>query len=486
MKIIKAVSLWFLIGAIVILPRASGQVGSARPNVVVILADDLGWGDVSCQGATRLRTPHIDSLAWGGMRMVNGYAPASVCTPTRYSLLTGRYSWRVDANGLNKGVASGDSPLLVPTDGSALPAMLAAAGYRTGFVGKWHLGFGTSAPDYNHALKPGPLETGFHEYFGLPSTNDRVPTVFIRNHNVVNLEPSDPIRYTYDKNTAAEQGLTTYAAGRNRIGWMRGGRSAWWKDEEIADTLAAEAALFIEQNRSRPFFLLYAPHNIHAPAITHPRFKGSSGSSARADMILELDQCVGEILKSLDKHALSENTLIIFSSDNGAYVTNEDGHRPNGRWRGKKSQSWEGGLRVPFLVNWPGRVKAGHVSNALVSLVDLPATIAAATGARIPAGAAPDSRSFLPVLMGETDTGRESLVLMNGSGDLCLRKGAWKYIPELAGAHGWDSWEKGAVQLKGPGLYHLGDDPGETTNLFDQKPESAQRLATMLQEIKAR
>jgi arylsulfatase A-like enzyme len=327
--------------------------------VVVILADDAGWGDAGCYGATRVKTPNIDALAAGGMRFTDGHATASVCTPTRYSLLTGQYSWRVRATGLDKGVANGDSPLLVPTTSPTLPGILKSAGYRTAVIGKWHLGFGKTKPDYNKELTPGPLDTGFDEYFGFPATNDRMPTVFIRDRKVLNLDPADPIRCTYDAAEAKREGLGKFAAGRERIGWMSGGKSAWWKDIDIADTLTGEAVAFIERNHAKPFFLFFAPHDVHPPTIPHPRFKGSSGLGDRADMLHELDWSVGEILKALEKHGLTRNTLVVYSSDNGASPMDEDGHKPNGPWRGKKSQLWEGAHRVSFIARWPERVKPG-------------------------------------------------------------------------------------------------------------------------------
>lgn len=458
----------------------------ALPNVVVILSDDVGWGDPGCYGATRVKTPHIDALAAGGLRFTDGHSTASVCTPTRYSVLTGQYSWRVRATGLDQGVANGDSPLLISTTATTLPGILKSAGYRTAVIGKWHLGFGNSAPDYNTELSPGPLDIGFDEYFGFPATNDRMPTVFIRNRNVVNLDPADPIRYTYDEAVAKRDDLRRYAAGRNRIGWMSGGKAAWWKDIDIADTFTGEAVAFIERHHAKPFFLFFTPHDVHPPTIPHPRFKGTSGLGNRADMLHELDWSVGEILKTLEKHGLTQNTLVVFSSDNGATPMDEDGHKPNGHWRGKKSQLWEGGHRVPFIVRWPERVKPG-VSPALVCLQDLPATIAAVAKTPLTADAAPDSINLLPLLLGESATARDHLVLMSGKGDLAIRRGPWKYIPDLSTADGWDSWKnKGHAGKRGkPGLYNLEDDPGEERNLQSERPEISKQLAELLQKVRS-
>lgn len=452
---------------------------AAAPNIVVILADDVGWGDLGCYGSSRIKTPHLDALARAGMRFTNAYAPASVCTPTRYSLLTGQYPWRRNATGLNKGVANGDSPLLISVETPTLPGMLKGAGYRTGIVGKWHLGFTNGKPDYNKDLSPGPLEVGFQEFFGFPATNDRMPTVFIRNHRVVGLDPADPIRVSYNKAEALAQGLKPMAAGRQRIGWMSGGKSAWWKDIDIADTLTAEAVAFIDRHKQEPFFLFFAPHDCHAPTIPNPRFAGTSGLGPRADMIHELDWSVGEVLRALDRNGVASRTLVLFSSDNGAYVENENGHRPNGPLRGQKSQLWEGGCRGPLIVRWPDRVAAG-VSDALASLVDVPATAAAMAGITPLAGAAPDSFNLLPLLSGDASAKtRDHLILMSGTGELAIRQGPWKLIPNLSKAHGWKSSPKGGKGA-GPGLYDLAKDPGEKQNLASKHPAIVKRLENLL------
>lgn len=459
---------------------------SGPPNVVVILCDDVGWGDLGCYGATKIKTPNLDGLARAGMRFTDAHASAAVCTPTRYSLLTGEYSWRKNSTGLNKGVANADSPLLIPVGSTTLPGMMKKAGCRTGAVGKWHLGFGAAKPDFNKELSPGPLEIGFDEFFGLPATNDRVPTVYVRGHRVEGLDPADPIHYTYDANEAAAGGMRKFAAGRNRIGFMSGGKAAFWKDEDIADTFTREAVGFIERNKDKPFFLYFAPHDVHPPTIPHPRFAGSTGLGNRADMLSELDWSVGEILKALDRHNLAGNTLVIFSSDNGATPMNEDGHLPNGPWRGKKSQLWEGGHREPFLARWPGRIAPGSTSDDLVCLIDLPATCAAVTAQTLGEGAAPDSFNLLPILLGQPDDRkRESLVVMSGKGDLAIRQGSWKYIPDLSLANGWDGAKANGKTASGPGLFDLSRDKGESQNLFKDRPDIAKRMAGQLEKIRS-
>jgi arylsulfatase A-like enzyme len=453
------------------------------PNVLVIFADDVGWGDAGCYGATKVRTPNIDRLAREGQRFANSHSSASVCTPTRYSLLTGQYPWRRNETGLNKGVSNGESPLLIPTAMTTAPGLLKQAGYRTALIGKWHLGFGEGKPDYNGDLKPGPLEIGFHEFFGIPATADRVPTVFVRDHRVVGLDPSDPIGINYDKNEAKNHGMSAYIAGRNRIGWMKGGKAAWWKDTDIADTLTGESVKFIEGNKDKKFFLLYAPHSVHAPAITHKRFEGKSGLGNRADMLMELDASIGQLLETLDKHDLAANTLIIYSSDNGAYVNDEDGHKPTGPFRGKKSQLWEGGHRVPFIVRWPARIQPGEPRD-LVSTIDIPATIAAAAGISIPDNALPDSHNLLPALLGEKDARRrDELVLMSGTGQLAIRDTKYKYIPDLSNADGWYGGGNKKKAPKKPGLYDLSKDPGESENIHQQQSAESKRLASRLEEM---
>lgn len=458
---------------------------AALPNIVVILADDVGWGDLGCYGATRIKTPNLDALARAGLRFTNAYASASVCTPTRYSLLTGQYSWRRKGAGLNSGVSNGDSPLLIPVQMPTLPGILKAAGYRTGLVGKWHLGFTQGKPDYNRDLSPGPLEVGFDEFFGYPATNDRMPPVFIRDHRVMNLDPADPIRYSYDAAEAKAQNLLRTAAGRQRIGWMSGGKSAVWKDTEIAETLTKEAVAFIERHQQRPFFLYFAPHDCHAPTIPNPRFAGTSGLSPRADMIQELDWSVGELMQALDRTGLAARTLVVFSSDNGAYVVDEKGHRPNGPYRGEKSQLWEGGCRAPFIARWPGRIRPG-VSGSLACVIDVAATAAAIAGAKLPEGAAPDSFNLLPVMSGEPSAKtRDHLILMGGTGALAVRQGPWKFIPELATVDGWKSAKPAqGKKLAGPGLFNLDRDPGEVENLATKHPEIVQRMTALLDKAR--
>jgi arylsulfatase A-like enzyme len=465
---------------------AQAFADTTKPNIFVILADDVGWGDAGCYGATLVKTPNIDRLAREGQRFENGHASAAVCTPTRYSLITGQYSWRHQAEGLNKGVAKGDAPLLIPATMTTAPSLLKQAGYRTALIGKWHLGFGETKPDFNAELRPGPLEIGFDEFFGIPATNDRMPTVFVRDHRVVGLDPADPITYSYDADEAKSLALTAWSAGRNRIGWAKGGKAAWWKDTEIADTMTRECVQFIERNKTQKFFLLFTPHNVHAPAIPGTRYVGSSGLGNRADMLQELDACIGELLQTLDRLGLAKDTLLIYSSDNGAYVNDENGHKPTGPFRGKKSQLWEGGTRVPFIVRWPARIQPG-VPADLVSTLDVPATVCAAAGITPPKDALPDSYNLLPALLGEKAAPkRDHLILMSGNGDLAIRNSRLKYIPDLSVADGWYAAKKKTANAPQKGaLFDLSQDPGETENLLPKQSAEARRLDELLAKDQA-
>lgn len=467
-------------------PIHAAEERKGPPNLLVILADDVGWGDAAWYGASRIKTPNIDRLCAEGRMFENGHASASVCTPTRYSLLTGQYSWRRQGRGLDEGVTNSESPLLIPTDMPTLPSLLKSAGYRTAVIGKWHLGFGTRKPDFNQELRPGPLEIGFDSFLGIPSTNDRVPTVLVRDHRVQGLKDGDPILYTHDEAEAKRLGMNAWAAGRNRIGWAKGGKSAWWKDAELAADLTRESLAFIERNQDKPFFLLFTPPLAHPPFTPNPRFAGASGLSARADALLELDACIGEILGVLDRLNLTRDTLVVYTSDNGSHITEDNGHRPNGHFRGNKSQLWEGGLRVPLVVRWPARIKPG-ISTDLASTLDVPATLCAAANVTLPDQALPDSFNLLPSLVGEASApARDHLVVMGGNGALAIISGSLKYIPDLAVATGWETGYKAKpTDPDRPGLLDLGKDAGEKANLLPGREADAKRLAELLAKVKA-
>jgi arylsulfatase A-like enzyme len=473
---------------------------AGKPNIVLILADDLGFGDTGCYGATKIPTPNIDRLGREGLRFTDVHATSATCTPSRYSLLTGQYPWRKTGTG----ILPGDAPLIIDTNQATLASILKKAGYHTGVVGKWPLGLGgPGGADWNGEIKPGPLELGFDYGFIMAATGDRVPCVYIENHRVVGLDPKDPIRVSYDAPIGDDptgkdhpELLTmkfsnghdgTIVDGISRIGFMSGGRAARWKDEDKADILTHKAVAFIEQNTNRPFFLYFATHDPHVPRVPHPRFVGKSGCGVRGDVIVEFDWCVGEILATLNRFNLASNTIVIVSSDNGPVlndgyadgsVKDANGHKPSGPLRGGKYSIYEGGTRVPFLLRWPGRVASG-VSDALICLMDLPATFASLTGQKLAAGQAPDSRDVLAALLGDSKTGRDKLVEHDGFTVLGLRDGLWKFIsPERI-----EGFPGRAAKAQ---LYELGGDLGETTNLISNHAEKAADLSRRLKEIRGK
>jgi arylsulfatase A-like enzyme len=473
------------------------------PNVVIIYADDIGYGDVGANGATTVKTPNVDRLAAGGLRFARAHSAAATCTPSRYSLLTGEYAWRKPGTG----VLPGDAALIVEPGRQTLASVFKGAGYATGVVGKWHLGLGSGQVDWNRDISPGPLEIGFDEAFLLPATGDRVPTVFVENRRVVGLDSGDPIRVSYKEPIGSEPTGKdhpellkvhpshghdqTIVNGISRIGYMTGGRAARWIDEDIADTLTGKAVAFIERHRQRPFFLYFATHDVHVPRVPHPRFAGRSGMGPRGDALEEFDWSVGEILAALDRLQLTERTLVIVTSDNGPVV--DDGyrdqaveklgaHRPTGPWRGGKYSAFLGGTRVPFILRWPARVKPG-VSDALVGQVDLIASFATLTGRTLDAASAPDSRDVLPALLGTSPRGREWLVTQAGA--LSVVAGRWKYIEPRQGERRAANTNVELGNDPAPQLYDTEADPGETRNLAAEHPERVKELAALLARVRA-
>jgi len=474
-----------------------------RPNIVLIYADDLGYGDIGCYGAKRIPTPNLDRLAKEGLLFRDAHAPAATCTPSRYSLLTGQYAFRKPGTG----VLPGDAALIIDPGQLTLPLMLKRAGYTTGVVGKWHLGLGSGRPDWNGEITPGPLEIGFDYAFLIPATGDRVPCVYVENHRVVGLDPDDPIQVSYgqkigDEPTGREHPELlkypfshghdgTIVNGISRIGFMTGGKSARWVDEDMADVITQKALAFIESNKDRRFFLYFATHDIHVPRLPHPRFVGKSQCGLRGDVVVEFDWCVGQILEALDRLSLSNNTLVIFSSDNGPVVDDgyQDGavehlgdHRPAGHFRGGKYSAFEGGTRVPMIIRWPGKVPAGATSSALVCHVDFLASLAALVGQDLPDGTAGDSFNVLPALLGQSQAGREELIEQAGA--LALRQGNWKYIPPRKGqAINKNTNTELGVDPAGM-LFNLEDDPGEQNNLVKMLPEKAKAMAERLEFLR--
>lgn len=476
-----------------------------KPNVVYIYADDLGYGDLSCYGATRLHTPNLDRLAAGGIRFTNGHTTSATCTPSRYALMTGQYPWRKQGTG----VLPGDAALIIPTDKTTLPNLFKKAGYKTGIVGKWHLGLGNAiAKNWNEEIKPGPNETGFDYSFIFPATADRVPTVFLENHKVVALDPNDPLEVDYKKKIGEEptgkdhpellkmhsspnQGHNqTIVNGIGRIGYMTGGKMARWADEEVSTTFLAKAKEFIDENHATPFFLYFALTEPHVPRMPATMFKGKSGLGLRGDAILQLDWTVGEVMKTLKANGIDKNTIVIFSSDNGPVlddgyqdeaVTKINGHQPAGKLRGGKYSALEGGTRVPFILSWPGKVKPG-VSNALVSQMDLLASFSKLINQPIPKGDAPDSENLLNAFLGKSAHGRSVYVQQGGA--LSIVKDGWKYIPPNNGQPYYKEVGIETGNLGSPQLYNLNEDISESTNLSSKHPGKVDELAALLAQIR--
>ncbi|MGV3540138.1 MAG: sulfatase-like hydrolase/transferase, partial [Rufibacter sp.] len=353
------------------------EVAPAKPNIVIIYVDDLGYADVGAYGAKGVATPHLDQLAKEGIMFTDGHSTAATCTPSRFSMLTGKHAFRNKA-----AILPGDAPLLIRPETPTIAAMLKKAGYQTAVVGKWHLGLGNGNIDWNGDIKPGPNEIGFDYSFLLPATGDRVPTVYVENSRVVNLDPNDPIQVSYGKKVGNEptglsnpelltmpadtQHSETIINGVSRIGYMAGGKAARWKDEEFPILFTQKAKAFITQNKEKPFFLFFSLHDIHVPRIIHPNFKGKSQMGPRGDAIVQTDWVTGELVKSLKELGLAENTLLIFTSDNGPVLN--DGysdkaeelvgeHKPGGPYRGGKYSAYEAGTRVPTIAYWPGTIK---------------------------------------------------------------------------------------------------------------------------------
>ncbi len=480
---------------------------SNQPNVVVILADDIGYGDLAAYGAHRVKTPNVDRLASNGVRFTNAHAVAATSTPSRYSLLTGQYAFRRK----DTGIARGDAFTIIKPEQETLPRMMQQAGYTTGVVGKWHLGIGDEkSQDWNGLLTPGPKELGFDYSYIMAATGDRVPCVYLENQRIVNLDPNDPVEVSYEKPFPGEplgkdhpEMLTVLKPsvnhghdmaivnGISRIGYMRGGKSALWKDENIADSITSKAVAFIEKNKNNPFFLYFGTNDIHVPRVPHPRFRGQTEMGARGDAIVEFDWSVGQVIAALEKNGVLENTIIIVTSDNGPVV--DDGyqdravellgdHKPWGPLRGGKYSAFDAGTRVPFIVHWPAKMKKG-VSNALVSQVDMYATLAALTGQNMPENAAPDSQNQLKSWTGKDKKGRE--YVMEQSGTLSVIKGNWKYIEPAKGEAYWPLTNTETGINPEPQLYDLSKDLGEKNNVAAQNPKKVAELSAIIQKVKA-
>lgn len=478
------------------------------PNVVLINADDLGYGDLSVYGATRVQTPHIDQLAAEGIRLTDFHSVSAVCSPSRYALLTGQYPFRInlwDAIFLK-------ASLKIDTNRVTIADLMKKAGYATAAFGKWHLGFGEISPvDWNKPLKPGPLEVGFDYYFGVPVLNSHPPFVYVENHHVVGLDPEkDPMVY----GETARTRIFDEKFGINEIG---GGRAAHerYQDRMVGTTLKDTAIAWIRKHQDEPFFIYFASTNIHHPFTPFPAFIGSSQAGPYGDFIQELDWMVGEILRTLEEEGLKDNTLVIFTSDNGGMLNRggqtalEAGHKANGDLLGWKFDAWEGGHRVPFIARWPGKIKAGMVSDQLYGNIDIFATLAALTGYQPGEDEGPDSRNMLPVLLDKPDAvERQHLMIAAANpANIALRKGKWMYISAQAGG-GFGDLYPGTHGFGGPAafpftgqknsdivdgrirqdappaqLYNLETDPGQHFNVYRKHPDVVRDMQAELNRI---
>ena len=470
-----------------------------RPNVLLIIADDLGYGDVSAYGSQTIQTPNIDRLAQGGVCLTNGHASSATSTPSRYGLLTGMYPWRKKTN-----ILPGDAPLIIGEDQFTLARLFQNAGYRTGAVGKWHLGIGRGKVDWNHTIKPGPNEIGFDYSCILPATVDRVPCVYVENGNVVGLDPNDPIEVSYNKNFEGQPTALTnpelvtkvsWSHGHNntvingipRIGFMKGGKSALWNDEEMANYLLDRIKTFIDnQPAGQPFFLYYGLHEPHVPRIPNPQFVGSTTMGARGDVIVETDWCVGEVIRKLEEKGILENTIIIFTSDNGPVL--DDGykdqaaelvgnHDMNGGYRGGKYSLYEAGTRVPFFVYWKGHIRP-ITSNALFAQQDLMASFAKMLNQPIPEGL--DSEEHLNTLLGKTQKGRKGMVI-EAVGRLGYRTQEYALLPAYKGAkRNITGNEMGIVDTLS--LFDLRSDKHQEKNVIGKNAKLARRMQEALEQ----
>jgi arylsulfatase A len=447
-----------------------------RPNIVYVLADDLGWGDLQCYNrASAIPTPNANRLASEGMRFDDMHSTSAVCTPSRYGILTGRYCWR---GRLKKGVLAGDSPNLIEPGRATVASMLKSAGYYTAGFGKWHLGLGNDAhTDYTKPLHPGPLDHGFDYYFGIPASLDMAPYLYFENDRAVEQPTSS----------------TPGSKAPRGVFWRPGASAPHFRHEEVLPTVTAKAVEFIHQRaeqRATPFFLYLPLTGPHTPWLPLREYQGKSKAGTYGDFVAEVDDMLGRVMHALDETGLAENTLFIFTSDNGADWKLEDlarfAHRANGDWRGEKADIWEGGHRIPFLARWPGAIRPNAESKELGSLADLMATVAAITGAPLPANSAEDSFNLLPAFLGKnTSPIRDSVILHSIDGMFSIRQGSWK-LEEGLGSGGFSPPRTEEPAPGGPTgqLYDLSVDPEELHNLYQSRPEIVDRLASLLERYK--
>lgn len=485
-------------------------------NVIIVYADDLGFGDLGCYGSHQIETPNLDRLCREGLKFTDVYAASAVCTPSRYSILTGRYPFRNS----QAHILPGDAGCIIEPGLDTMPRLFQRAGYHTGIVGKWHLGLsdGSCPIDWNREINLTPIDLGFDESFIFPATADRVPCIYVEGRSTVNLDPEDPIEVSYDSECPFDD-IPTYhknpemlemrssnghdmsiVGGIGRIGYMRGGKKAIWKDEELAETFLNRAIRFIDESRDRgqPFFLYYAVHQPHVPRVPSRRFRGATALGPRGDVIAELDWCVGEVMHELERLGIQDNTMVIFSSDNGpvlddgyvdgAYELNGT-HRAAGPLRGGKYSKFDGGTRIPFIVSCPGLVRKG-VSHALMSQADLFASFAHMLGIPLEQNSAVDSQDMYAALVGEDPVGREELMVEDISCGKMLRRGNWTYLSPSEGSPFMKDVRIETGLSKDPQLYNMDYDIGQQTNVawdyMDVVKEMEKRIHEILRSDRTR
>lgn len=459
---------------------ARGYAAPRRlPNVIFILADDMGWGDIGANNAnSAIPTPNLDRLAQQGMRFTDMHSSSAVCTPSRYSILTGQYPWR---NTDKPGALTGYAPSLIKPGRLTVAGMLRQAGYYTAGVGKWHLGLGVeNKTDYSKPFHPAPTDHGFDYFYGLPASLDMAPYVYFENDRVV----AAPTARTED--TGGENGPFG-------VFWRGGEMMPGFDFEQVTPTLTTKAVEVIKRQGAKPnpFFLYFALPSPHTPWLPLPEYRGRSHAGEYGDFVVQVDAMIGRVLAAIEDSGIAGDTLIYFASDNGAMWDDlhiqQTGHRSNANWRGRKSDVWEAGHRIPCIVKWPGHVAPGSVSNEMLSLTDFMATIAAVTGQSLPDNAAEDSFNALSVLEGRNRKPiRETMISESGRGLRSIREGSWKLELGL-GSGGFSEPIDVDPVAGGPQgqLYDLQTDPGERTNLWSQHPEIVERLNRKLKTAEA-
>ena len=499
--------------ALLLLLTNTNASAEQPPNVVLIFADDLGYGDLGCYGATKLQTPNIDQLAAQGRRFTDAHSASAVCTPSRYGLLTGEYPMRALGGKGTWGPLPSSSQLIIDTNTLTIGKVFKNKGYATACLGKWHLGFKEGKNDWQVPLSPGPLDLGFDHYFGVPLVNSGSPFVYVEDQSIVGYDPNDPL-VPGGKPVSPTPTFPEEASVKspNKFGGALKAHQIY--DDQKTGTLLTERAVkWITEKKDEPFFLYFPTPNIHHhPFTPAPQFKGTSNCGLYGDFVHELDWMVGQIIKCLDDNGLSENTLIIFTSDNGAMLNRagrdaiKAGHKINGDLLGFKFGVWEGGHRVPLIAKWPGRIEPGSESNQLFSQIDMLATFTALTGQDQETLSDKDSVNMLPALLDEPDEALREVLLLSPrhQGNLAVRKGKWVYIGargsggfkggkpqqhawggpraiEFAGSTNSDI-ENGRFKKDAPKaqLYDLETDPNQTQNLHKQYPEVVQEMSALL------